>query len=192
MKYTTNPLHHFCQRMTDYSRMHGWTNKTYQEMIDRLCYLIDNGKSISRTVFSEPISMEQEIIHLNFRGQLLPVAGPVRSSPMWGEAEFINLDSDHYLINIHTNEIDQWTFAGRRMVSDRLDYPILIRTPDITTICRELDLSIQFFEPATVEDDDYHFSCIAHFFHTYADTSVIGCNVLGEFNELQKEYGRPV
>lgn len=51
-----NPLYNFCEKIHNRCRSIAWTDESYTEMIGRLCYLIDNGQSIHRSVigpFSE-------------------------------------------------------------------------------------------------------------------------------------------
>lgn len=185
-----NPLYNFCEKLSQHVRRptYSWTDETYSEMVGRLCYLIDNGQSLHRTIFGEPI--KQEIHYYECMGTRVPIAGSViTTDPIWGEAEFIPLHHDSYLINIRLSGGDGcWSFAGKRRQNITYSEPLLIRTPYVTDAAEDIDIAIKFFEPKPLEDVEHHDECISHFFSTYAGNE-IEFDVMEEFRMLEKQYG---
>lgn len=191
-----NPLYNFCEKIRNRFRSIGWNNESYTEMIGRLCYLIDNGQSIHRSVIGEHIL--QEFHYVELMGRKIPVPGRMEmDSPVWGEIEFLTLHHNSYLVNINLAAGDgSWTFAGQRLYDRANEYsePLLLRTPYTQDLGEEIDLALKFFEPKKVEDRedrDHHDECIAHFFDAYKGNE-IKFDVWTELQRLQERYGRPV
>lgn len=184
MYNSDNPLYEFCAAMSKHSRIHFWSVQTYQEMIDRLCYLIDRGQSISRCLFQEAVNQQREMMFVTFGGQRVPVAGKVQHSPLWGESQLIILDNDYYILNIDLEGGDgSWTFMGHPSGNS-----LVLRTPHIN-LGEEIGLSVKFFEPEPVDDEDYHKECIAHFVKTYEDASIAD-DLWFEYYNLRSKFGR--